>query len=376
MQAMPAALRKWIHLDELLPLSFSSFDSNSAFVSTPHLNRSRIRIMDGVSSASAIIAVAAVLTQCCGEMRRCHKTLRNARKEVRNVIKVISEFSSLLLYLNETLHKLQPEDWQPIRQWGIDKSTVENANSILRDMRVFLDDLQPLRYTKQTTKVSRNIARVRWYFKKSTMPVLLLRVESSKSSLHLMTSTIQLNLALKPNDPASSEAMYVMLWGCDIRYAILRRYYSKALKQEVRNWKSITKSVLREYTSLCSRSGMTAEAQPAQDVANATLEMAQELLETSTAMGRGKDLRPPPASSPYSSTDSQSFFSGFGRFTPPEAPNPLFSRKTSGSQAVPNSSRIADGIDSAGQWFFDGESLDTHFSSTSSSYGSEFSDLR
>ncbi|MCJ1252089.1 hypothetical protein MMC30_009327 [Trapelia coarctata] len=165
--------------------------------------------MDGISSASAILTVAALLTKCCGELRRCVRTLRNARKEVRDIMKEIAAFSGLLLYLNQHLQKLQPEDWQPIRHWGINKSTVDNANSFLRDIRFYLDDLQPPRYTRKTTKVSRNIARVRCYFEKSTMPTLLLRVESSKSSLN---SSIQLNLAPKPNDPASSEAMYVMFW--------------------------------------------------------------------------------------------------------------------------------------------------------------------
>ena len=162
--------------------------------------------MDGLSSASAIIAVAGLLAKVVKKLIHNVKSIRHAKEEVMSIVSNVGSFSKLLHLLADMIRQFPPEILLPIREKKVDVAIVNQANSIVIDIKNYLIELEPLRVSDRTNTLSRWILRLLWPFKKNRVLILIKSLESAQMSLSLLMDAIQLSALLRQLTPSSVTA--------------------------------------------------------------------------------------------------------------------------------------------------------------------------
>ncbi len=145
-----------------------------------------------VSVAASIIAVAGALYTVGQKLRSCAATLAHAGREIIALAKEMDVFSTLLRSLQCTIEFFIPRLPGEFDDKKMCNDLVSQAQENVDEFDRFLEDLKPLRHTKDANVFAKTLARLRWAFQKSDLLLLRSKLESSKSTINMYLTSIHL----------------------------------------------------------------------------------------------------------------------------------------------------------------------------------------
>lgn len=139
------------------------------------------------------------IVRIIGSLHRCIQTMRNAPKEVFDLGFETSTYGTLLsTFSQQWEYMMTTFDFQP--EWdfeGIKRKLSEQGKSITKDLRSILAEVRILQKSERASLLKEWYARWRWRQRKSEAMILQCNLNSSKQSLNLFVSMVQLTLKMK-----------------------------------------------------------------------------------------------------------------------------------------------------------------------------------
>ena len=139
--------------------------------------------MDPLSVAASIIAVAGALYTVSQKLRNCAATLAHAGREIIALAKEMDFYSTLFHYLQCTVKDMIPRLPKGLDHLKMCDDLVSQAQDNVGEFDRFLENVKPLRHTKDANVFAKTLARLRWAFQRTDLKLLRSKLESSKSTI-------------------------------------------------------------------------------------------------------------------------------------------------------------------------------------------------
>jgi hypothetical protein len=119
------------------------------------------------------------------------KTVRCAKKEMQALAMETSIFSDFLLrFCDLTCHDPKREGISPAGQTAVRcaKKLIDSCGDVLTGLRELLKKVRPLSSRTDTSKVSKVVAHVRWFFDKDSVGCLQAKLSIARASISMFVN--------------------------------------------------------------------------------------------------------------------------------------------------------------------------------------------
>ena len=130
-------------------------------------------------------------TKMSRKFRKFCKTVRWAKREMQALATETSIFSEILLRFCElTCHGPKREGISPAGQTAINcaKKLTDSCHDVLMGLRELLKKVRPLSSRTDTSKVSKAVAHVRWFFDKDSVRCLQAKLSVARASISVFVN--------------------------------------------------------------------------------------------------------------------------------------------------------------------------------------------